>query len=100
MECCTTKESLALFIDGENTKPDFEQLFSLCRSYGEIRVARIYGNRDLLLIPRWQKPVNSSISNLSTPKKGKKTAPTCCWLSTLLNRYINTLIFLPMSLLL
>lgn len=37
------KETLALFIDAENTKPDFEQLFAFCRSYGEICTARIYG---------------------------------------------------------
>ena len=74
MECGPTKESLALFIDGENTKPDFEQLFSLCRSYGEIRVARIYGNRDLLLIPRWQKACKQFHLEPVYSEKGQKNS--------------------------
>ena len=65
---------LALFIDGENTKPDFEQLFSFCHSYGQIRVARIYGNRDLLRIPRWQKACNQFHLKPVYSEKGQKNS--------------------------
>ena len=68
------KETLALFIDAENTKPDFEQLFTFCRSYGQIRVARIYGNRDLLRIPRWQKSCNQFQLTPVYSEKGQKNS--------------------------
>ena len=73
---------LALFIDGENTKPDFEQLFSFCHSYGQIRVARIYGNRDLLRIPRWQKACNQFQLKPVYSEKGQKNRlfVKCCGL--------------------
>ena len=65
---------LALFIDGENTKPDFEQLLSFCSSYGEIRLARIYGNRDLLRIPRWQKACQQFHFEPVYSEKGQKNS--------------------------
>ncbi|SCM82598.1 hypothetical protein KL86SPO_50369 [uncultured Sporomusa sp.] len=68
------KELVALFIDAENTKPDFEQLLSFCRSYGEIRVARIYGNRDLLRIPRWQKACTQFQLTPVYSEKGQKNS--------------------------
>ena len=46
---------IAIFIDAENTKPDFEALFFLCASIGTIEFARIYGCHELLDSDHWRK---------------------------------------------
>ena len=71
---CQPQSKLALFIDAENTKPDFEQLLSFCRSYGEICIARIYGHRDLLRHPRWQRECNQFQLELVFAEKGRKNS--------------------------
>ena len=71
---CQPQCKLALFIDAENTKPDFEQLLSFCRSYGEICIARIYGHRDLLRHPRWQRECNQFQLELVFAEKGRKNS--------------------------
>lgn len=68
------KELVALFIDAENTKPDFEQLFTFCRTYGEIRIARIYGYRELLRLPRWQKEYKQFNLDPVYAEKGRKNS--------------------------
>ena len=68
------KETLALFIDAENTKPDFDQLFSFCRLYGEIRMARIYGHRELLRLSRWQKEYGQFNLEPVYAEKGRKNS--------------------------
>lgn len=68
------KPLVALLIDAENTKPDFEQLLSFCRSYGEICIARIYGHRDLLRHPRWQRECNQFQLELVFAEKGRKNS--------------------------
>ena len=71
---CHPQSKLALFIDAENTKPDFEQLLSFCRSYGEICIARIYGHRDLLRHPRWQRECTQFRFELICAEKGRKNS--------------------------
>ena len=71
---CQSQSKLALFIDAENTKPDFEQLLSFCRSYGEICIARIYGHRDLLSHPRWQRECHQFQLELVFAEKGRKNS--------------------------
>ena len=71
---CQPQSKLALFIDAENTKPDFEQLLSFCRSYGELRIARIYGYRDLLRHSRWQKECNHFQLEPVYANKGRKNS--------------------------
>ena len=71
---CQSQSKLALFIDAENTKPDFEQLLSFCSSYGEICIARIYGHRDLLRHPRWQRECNQFQLELVFAEKGRKNS--------------------------
>ena len=71
---CHPQSKLALFIDAENTKPDFEQLLSFCRSYGEICIARIYGHRDLLRHSRWQKECNHFHLEPVYAEKGRKNS--------------------------
>lgn len=74
MTTLADKELVALFIDAENTKPDFEQLFTFCRSYGEIRIARIYGYRELLRLPRWQKEYKQFQLDPVYAEKGRKNS--------------------------
>ena len=103
------KELVALFIDAENTKPDFEQLFTFCHSYGEIRIARIYGYRELLRLPRWQKEYKQFNLDPVYAEKGRKNsadmlmaldAVECLYLYPEINTYVIASMdydFLPLA---
>lgn len=52
------KDKVALFIDAENTRPDFNLLMQAVNQYGTIQEAMIYGNRSLIRdINRWRNEI-------------------------------------------